>query len=316
MTLPTRPLGTGGPDVSVLSLGSWRTFERIPRQQGVAVMHAARDAGITFLDDARYDDETGTAPIPTGWSEVVFGELFRAAGWPRDETVVANKLWWEFWPEEGALAEVDGSLTRMGLDHLDVLYSAPPPDGLDLAELVGEVAAVIAAGKARWWGLLNWRPALVAETAALVARSDLPRPVAAQLGYSVVRRDAVEGPDAAALDDAGIAVVASYALAGGLLTGKYDADPAAGRAAGSLDDPRSAAALAAGRRLAALAAEAGEDPAVLALAFALRHPRVASVLFGATTSAQVVADVAAVAVADRLGDEVWARLAAAGDRPD
>ena len=49
-------------------------------------MLAARDAGITFLDDARYDDETGSAPIETGYSEVVFGELFRQAGWRRDET--------------------------------------------------------------------------------------------------------------------------------------------------------------------------------------------------------------------------------------
>ena len=85
--LPLRPLGSSGPEVSVMSLGSWRTYERIPREQGLAVMRAARDAGITFLDDARYDDETGDAPIPTGYSEVVFGELFRAAGWARDEVV-------------------------------------------------------------------------------------------------------------------------------------------------------------------------------------------------------------------------------------
>jgi aryl-alcohol dehydrogenase-like predicted oxidoreductase len=87
-----RPLGSSGLEVSALSLGSWRTFERIPRADGLAVMTAAREAGITFLDDARYDDETGKAPIPTGYSEVVFGELFRAAGWRRDEVVVANKL--------------------------------------------------------------------------------------------------------------------------------------------------------------------------------------------------------------------------------
>ncbi|MBO0825139.1 MAG: aldo/keto reductase, partial [Actinobacteria bacterium] len=73
-----------------MALGSWRTFERIPREQGLAVMLAAREAGITFLDDARYNDETGAAPIPTGYSEVVFGELFRAAGWQRDDVVVAN----------------------------------------------------------------------------------------------------------------------------------------------------------------------------------------------------------------------------------
>jgi L-glyceraldehyde 3-phosphate reductase len=90
-------------------------------------MRAAREAGIDFLDDARYDDRTGTAPIPTGYSEVLFGELFRAAGWPRDEVVVANKLWWEFWPRESAAQELDASLARMGFDHLDLAYSATPP---------------------------------------------------------------------------------------------------------------------------------------------------------------------------------------------
>ena len=97
-----RPLGASGVEVSALSLGSWRTFERIPRETGVAVMRAARDHGIDFLDDARYDDETGTAPLQTGYSEVVFGQLFRASGWRRDEVIVANKLWWEFWPEQTA----------------------------------------------------------------------------------------------------------------------------------------------------------------------------------------------------------------------
>jgi aryl-alcohol dehydrogenase-like predicted oxidoreductase len=67
-TLPTAPLGRSGIDVSRVALGSWRTFERIPREAGVAVMRAAREAGIGFLDDARYDDETGRAPIPTGYS--------------------------------------------------------------------------------------------------------------------------------------------------------------------------------------------------------------------------------------------------------
>ena len=98
--LPHRPLGFSGLTVSLFSLGSWRTFERISREHGLAVMQAARESGITFLDDARYNDETGHAPIPTGYSEIVFGELFRAAGWVRDEVVVANKLWWEFWPCE------------------------------------------------------------------------------------------------------------------------------------------------------------------------------------------------------------------------
>src|SRR3954471_3853028 len=158
-----RRLGSSELEVTPLALGSWRTFERIPREQGTAVMRAAREAGITFLDDARYNDETGTAPIPSGYSEVVFGELFRAAGWRRDEVTVANKLWWEFWPEQSAADELDGSLGRMGLDHVDLIYTEPPPEGLELRDQVEQVVGLISSGKARVWGVLNWSPEQIAD---------------------------------------------------------------------------------------------------------------------------------------------------------
>ena len=128
--VPRQQLGGSELKVSRLSLGSWRTFERIPREDGLAVMLAAREHGINFLDDARYDDETGAAPIPTGYSELLFGELFRAAGWDRADTVVSNKLWWEFWPEQSAAAELDGSLARMGFEYVDLIYANPAPEGL------------------------------------------------------------------------------------------------------------------------------------------------------------------------------------------
>jgi aryl-alcohol dehydrogenase-like predicted oxidoreductase len=73
-----RSLGASGLEVSALALGSWRTYERLTRDAGLTVMREARLQGITFLDDARYDDETGTAPVASGYSEVVFGELFGA----------------------------------------------------------------------------------------------------------------------------------------------------------------------------------------------------------------------------------------------
>src|SRR6266481_4628991 len=107
---PTVRLGASDLHVSRMALGSWRTYERMNRNQGVAVMRAAREAGITFLDDARYNDETGAAPIPSGYSEVIFGELFRASGWRRDEVVVSNKLWWEFWPAQTPAQELAASL--------------------------------------------------------------------------------------------------------------------------------------------------------------------------------------------------------------
>ena len=150
--LDPRPLGSSGIEVSGLSLGSWRTYERLPAEMGIAIMRAARDQGVTFFDDARYNDETGLAPIPTGYSEVVFGKLFRAAGMRRDDVVIANKLWWEFWPQQDAAAELDASLDRMGLDYVDLIYAAPPAAGQSVADLTGEVCGLIAAGKARAWG--------------------------------------------------------------------------------------------------------------------------------------------------------------------
>jgi aryl-alcohol dehydrogenase-like predicted oxidoreductase len=300
-------------------LGSWRTFERIPREAGLAVMVRAREAGITFLDDARYDDETGAAPLRTGWSEVVFGELFRAAGWRRDEVVVANKLWWEHWPEERAAAELDGSLDRMGLDVLDLAYAAPLPEGLGVDECVAEVGGLIAAGRLRAWGTLNWAAADLTAAVAAARDQGVPPPCAAQLPYSLVHRHAVEGPAmAAALAGGDVAVVASAALAGGALTGKYGAgalagaDSGEGRHAGRLGDERLRPALAAAPALGALAAELGASPAALAVAFALAGPGVASVLFGATTAAQVDQDVAAPALLDRLGADDLAALRAIG----
>src|SRR3984885_15947528 len=151
MSLSRRPLGSAGIQVSALSLGSWRTYDRLPVQTVVAIMRAARDEGINFFDDARYDDETGTAPMRTGYSEVLFGELFRGAGMRRDEAVVTNKLWWEFWPQQSAAAELDASLRRMGFDYIDVIYANPPPEGMPVADLGAATVGGIGSGRAAAW---------------------------------------------------------------------------------------------------------------------------------------------------------------------
>ena len=291
-----RPLGASGFEVSRLSLGSWRTFERLPREDALAVMRAARESGFNFLDDARYDDETGTAPIPTGYSEVLFGELFRAAGWDRADTVVSNKLWWEFWPEQSAAAELDGSLSRMGFDYVDLIYANPPPEGLPVADMVSAVAELVTSGRARAWGIVNWGAGPFLEATRAAEEQGAPAPCAAQLPYSLVRRDWVESDEmTAALRASGAGVVASFVMAGGVLTGKYDVGQT-GRAAGDADDPRFAAARTQGRRLRVLAEEVGSSPAALAIAFALTNPAVTTVLFGATSPAQIAENVAALEV--------------------
>src|SRR5215470_7611644 len=299
--LRPRPLGSSGMEVSAMSLGSWRTFEHLPPDTGAAILATAAGEGINFFDDARYNDETGRAPLPTGYSEVLFGELFRSAGVRRDEVVVANKLWWEFWPEESAAAELDGSLARMGFDHVDLIYANPPPAGLAVADMVAEVGGLLDSGKARAWAVVNWQAGPLADAVAAAAGLGVAPPCAAQLPYSLVRRSWVEGAEMTeALHAAGAGVVASFCLEGGVLSGKYLAGATAGRAAATLGDPRAAPAVVAAPGLAALADALGTTAATLALAFPFTNTDVTSVLFGATSPEQVRANCAAASLLDRL----------------
>jgi aryl-alcohol dehydrogenase-like predicted oxidoreductase len=276
-------------------------------------MRAAREAGINFLDDARYNDETGHAPLPTGYSEVVFGELFRASAWRRDEAVVSNKLWWEFWPDQSPAQELAGSLGRMGLDHVDLIYSEVPPDGVGLEDAIDMITGLIRTGAARAWGTLNWTPDQMERAWQIADREGVPGPVATQPPYSLVRREIVDDPAMRRVAaDRGVAIVASYTLAGGILTGKYDEEPGAGRAAGMIGQPQWAPAVAAGRDLAALARHIGVAPASLAMAFALLDPSVTTVLFGATRPEQIRANLGALALAERLTPGERDRLAAIG----
>ena len=290
-----------------MSLGSWRTYERIPRERGLAVMRAARDAGITFLDDARYNDETGTAPIPTGYSEIVFGELFRATGWNREDVVVSNKLWWEFRPEQTAEQELDGSLSRMGLDHVDLIYAIHPPEGLAIETVVEQVTGLIESGRARAWGTGMWSAEQHHAALDICDRTGAPPPCAAQMATSLVDHAGPMDPEMRRAFERGpIGLVASYVLAGGTLTGKY-ARGESGRAAHD-----ESAVIARGKRLAEavteLAAQWDVPPAHLAFAYAFQHPALASALFGASTPEQLLDNVGAWATFERLDNEQLAAI--------
>jgi L-glyceraldehyde 3-phosphate reductase len=280
-----RQLGASGLSVSALSLGSWRTYERIPREQGVAVLDAARAAGIDF---PRSD-------------------------YARDEILIATKLWWEFWPEENAAQELDGALERTGLEHFDLLYSDPPPASLSLDEVVSQVGALLAAGRARAWGIVNWPAERIAEAGRIALRQGVAPPCMAQLPYSLVRRDWVESPEMAdALELCGASLIPSFTLAGGLLTGKYAGGLLEGRMAGELEEERWAPAQRAVDQLLDLAAEIHTTPAALAICFALDHPRTASVLFGATRPEQIEQNAAAADLHERLSQDVLERLRVIG----
>ena len=224
--------------------------------------------------------------------ERTFRGLIRGAvsrpGWRRDEVVVANKLWWEFWPDQSAAQELDDSLGRMGFDYVDLAYSFTAPEGPPIETIVTSIGALIASGKLRAWGTANWPPEDHELAAILAVQQGIPPPCAAQLPSNLVVREDVESSSAVrALDKSGAAIVASFVLCGGLLTGKYGNRLASGRMAGELANPEVSPLLRAADDLRTLATKLDSTPAALAIAFALANDRVATVLFGATRASGV-----------------------------
>jgi aryl-alcohol dehydrogenase-like predicted oxidoreductase len=308
--LRTRRLGRSLIEVSPIALGSWRTFERMERADAEQLFAHALARGVTFFDDARYDDETGSAPLPSGYSEVLFGELFRGAGADRERTVVSNKLWWEFWPSQDAVGELEASLERMGFERLDLLYSSTLPDDLPVGVAVEQMAAALDTGRVGAWAAVNWSAGSLAEAVDESSRAGIEPPCAVQLPYNLARRDWAESPAMeAALVAAGASLIPSAALAGGALSGKY-ASGGKGRLSDELEDPQRAEALRLGATLGQLSGELGTSASTLAIAFTLLHPRTACTLVGATSPAQLDAAIEAVSVAERLGDAGRLRLRA------
>jgi aryl-alcohol dehydrogenase-like predicted oxidoreductase len=306
-----RQLGNSGLDVSALSLGSWLTYEYMDEQEALAVLRRGLEAGVNFFDDARYDDRSGTAPLKTGYSEVVFGRLVRRSGHRRADLVIANKLWYEFYPQESPEQELDGSLSRLQMDYIDLLYCNPPPASLSMAELVRQMDDLVKTGKIRFWGVVNWEIAKIAEAYQAALAADLSLPCAVQLRYSLLEPALVEDEQTREIfKTTGIGIVASYSLYGGLLTGKYSRTKAAeGRFdAKTIDSLRQKGLLSRVDRVISAAQELGCTPAQLALAYCLKNDQVSSLLFGATRAAQVAENVRALELLPRLDHEVLAKL--------
>jgi L-glyceraldehyde 3-phosphate reductase len=293
-------LGSSGIQVSQIALGSWRTFERMDRRDAERLLAYALAQGIDLLDDARYDDETGSAPLASGYSEVLFGELLRAVGADLQTVSVSNKLWWEFWPVQTAVAELEASLERMGLEHLALLYSSTLPDDVPVPVAVEQMAEVLDTGRVDAWGVVNWSAEALAGAGREARALGLAQPCAVQLPYSLARTEWVHDPAMErSLADTGASLIPSAVLAGGALSGKY-AEGHTGRLSAEADSPARQRALALGTALREPARRLGVAPATLAIAFTLRHPRTAATLIGATRPEQIDEALAAVDLAEQL----------------
>jgi voltage-dependent potassium channel beta subunit len=307
-----RRLGRSGLKVSELSFGSWVTYgNQLDEAPARECMAAAYAAGVNFFDNAEV--------YARGASETIMGSALKKLGWRRASYVVSTKFFWGLndGPNEKntlnrkyLMGAIDGSLERLQLDHVDLVFCHRPDPETPIEETVWAMHDIVRSGKALYWGTSEWSAADIAAAWRIAEAQHLAKPVMEQPEYNLFRRQRVEVEYANLYQEIGLGLTTWSPLASGLLTGKYnDGVPAGSRAtvkgyewlAARIVDPDKIASV---RKLVPIAKDLGCTPAQLALAWCLKNPHVSTVITGASRPEQVVENMRALDVASQLTPDV------------
>jgi voltage-dependent potassium channel beta subunit len=311
-----RRLGRSGLKVSELSFGSWVTYGN-QLNEGLAreCMAAAYDAGVNFFDNAEV--------YAKGRAESIMGDALRKLGWRRASYIVSTKFYWGLYdgPNEKntlnrkyLMQAIDGSLARLALDYVDIVFCHRPDPDTPIDETVWAMHDMIASGKAMYWGTSEWSAGEIATAHAIAERHHLHPPVTEQPQYNLFHRERVETEYARLYEDLGIGTTTWSPLASGLLSGKYNAGvPADSRAsikgfewlAERILEPTRLAKV---QSLVPIAQEIGCTLAQMSIAWCLVNPHVSTVITGASRPAQVVENMKAQEVVAKLTPDVMARI--------
>ncbi len=312
-SLDYRRVGRSGLLLPPLSLGLWHNFgdtRSIESQR--AIVRRAFDRGITHFDLAN-----NYGP-PYGSAETNFGRLLREDLSPyRDEIIVSTKAGYDMWPgpygDHGSrkylLSSLDQSLDRMGLDYVDIFYHHRPDPETPVEETAGALATAVSSGRALYVGVSNYDPAQTEAMVAALAEHRIPLLIH-QPRYSMFDRTPEQGL-LPVLKENGVGSIVFSPLAQGLLTNRYldGSIPSDSRAATSRflsEDKIDDTYLERARALNDIAAGRGQTLAQLALLWVLRHDEVTSALIGASSTAQLDENLAALDGEPLSDDEIAA----------
>ncbi len=316
MEMEYRRLGHSGLKVSALSFGSWVTFgTQVDTDLAAECLTAARDAGVNFFDNAE--------SYAGGESERVMGAAIAQLGWPRWSYVISTKIFWGLHDAPNMsntlnrkylLQAIDGSLERLGLDFVDLLFCHRSDPDTPLEETVRAMSDIVSAGKALYWGTSEWSADDIRAAWDIADRHHLHKPVMEQPQYNLLEQEKVERSYARLYDDIGLGLTTWSPLASGLLTGKYlDGVPDDSRAAlpgyewlqGMLTDEARNAKV---RKIGEVADRLGCSLAQLSIAWCTKNPHVSTVITGASRVSQVHENLASLEVAEAITPEVLEEL--------
>ena len=292
-----------------ISLGLWHNFGGVDSYEtGRAIVRRAFDLGVTHFDLAN-----NYGP-PPGSAEENFGRMIRHDLRPyRDEMIISTKAGYLMWAgpygqwgsRKHVLASLDQSLRRMGLESVDIFYSHRPDPETPLEETASALHQAVAQGKALYAGISNYSPEQTRRMAALLRELGTPCLIH-QPAYNLLQRQ-VENGLTEALEAEGIGCIVFSPLAQGQLTDRYFKDiPADSRAAQArfLKGDTVQKNLPTIQALNEVAQARGQSLAQMALAWVLRLPAVTSALIGASSTAQLEANVAALDKLDFSAEEL------------
>ncbi len=313
-----RRLGKSGLLVSALSLGSWTTFgKQVGEDVATACLTAAYDAGVNLFDTGEgYAD---------GEAERILGRTLKKNGWRRDTLVLSTKVFYGGdLPNQRGLSRkhimdgLSGSLSRLGVDYVDILFCHRPDLHTPVEETVRAMDVLIRQGRVLYWGTSFWPPERVREAYEIADRHHLTPPSAEQPPYSLLETEQVDTQLAPLCDEFGLGLTTFSPLYGGVLSGKYrgGAVPKGSRAEfrgqawvrqhiGGDQGPERLRQV---DQLANMAAQLQTTPACLAIAWCLTNRRISSVITGATSSGQVAENMGAIALSERLDDTIMANV--------
>jgi voltage-dependent potassium channel beta subunit len=317
-----RRLGRSGLQVSQLSLGSWVTYANQVNVKSAKEMLAyAMDQGVNFFDNAEV--------YASGQSEEVMGDAIKALKWPRLNYIVSTKFFWGLAEPDAKkitvnrkntlnrkylMQAIDGSLKRMNLDFIDLVYCHRPDAQTPIEETVHAMSDMITQGKALYWGMSEWSADEIRAAWCIADKHNLHKPVMEQPQYNLFHRKRVEKEYARLYEDIGLGLTTWSPLASGLLTGKYrNGVPKGSRGAqkdmdflvnGLTDDARNTAVT----KLEAVADDLDCTVGQLAIAWAAHNPHVSTVITGASKMEQLKGNLDAVDVIARLTPEVMMQI--------
>jgi len=316
MTMEYRRLGKSGLQLSVLSFGSWVSFgPQIGIAEATDCLQTAYDAGVNFFDNAE--------AYSGGESERIMGAAIAKLGWQRHSYAISTKVYWGIHDvpnmkntlnRKYLMQAIDGSLERLGLDFVDLLFCHRADPNTPIEETVWAMSDIVSSGRALYWGTSEWTADEIRAAWHIADKHHLHKPVMEQPQYNLLTRGRVEFEYARLYDDIGLGLTVWSPLASGVLTGKYlDGIPAGSRGSlpgyewlqHSMNDERTKDKV---RRLEAIADDLDCTLAQLSLAWCAKNPHVSTVITGASRVEQVRVNMVALDVLGRLDTDTMERI--------